>query len=221
MNMSLELLPASWYYLAAGLYVLALIPALWTAPWQRFQHPQTIHVFLGSCVALLLLWHITTTEFPGLNYHYIGATLLTLMFGWQLALLGFSLVYLGMMFNGSSEWQTLPLNILVMGLVPILTSQLIYWLVDRKLPNHFFVYLFLNAFFGAALALLVMIGVASGLLLLADTYTFPQLAHDYFPFLPLMMFPEAFITGMLTAILVVMTPGWVGSFDDRRYLHGK
>lgn len=221
MNLPLDLLPRDWYYLAIGLYVLVLVPALWSAPWERFRKPHTIHVFMGSCVGLLLLWHVTTTEFPGLNYHYLGATLLTLMFGWQLALLGFSLVYLGMLFNGSSDLLTLPLNILLSGLVPILVSQGIYRLVDRRLPNHFFIYLFLNAFFGAALALLVMIGVAAGLLLLAGSYPAEQLLQQYFPFLPLMMFPEAFITGMLTAIMVVMKPGWVGSFDDIRYLQGK
>ena len=180
-----------------------------------------MHVYLGTCVGLLFLWHITTTAFPGLNYHYIGATLLTLMFGWQLALVAFSLVYLGMFLNGSSDWQTLPLNILVTGLVPILTTQLIYRLVDRKLPNHFFVFIFLNAFFGAGLALLAMIAVASGILILGDVYNFTHLVKEYYPFIPLMIFPEGFITGMLISMMVAMAPNWVCSFDDARYLHGK
>jgi len=36
-----------------------------------------------------------------------------------------------------------------------------------------------------------------------------------------MFFPEAFITGMLTALLVVFYPRWVLTFDDARYLQGK
>jgi len=221
MNYPYGLLPISWHWIAALLYGLLLIPAVITAPWQRFQRPEMAHIFLGSCVALLFMWHITTTEFPGLNYHYIGATLLTLMFGWQLALLAFSLTFLGMMFNGSSDWQSLPMNILVMGLVPILVSQLIYRVVDSKLPNHFFVYVFLNAFFGAGIAMVAMIGVASGILILGDVYSFSQLASEYYPFIPLMVFPEGFITGMLITIMVAMTPNWVCTFDDLRYLSGK
>ena len=221
MNYPYGLLPDSWHWFAAVLYGLVLLPTLWTAPWKRFQRPETVHVFLGSCVGLLLMWHITTTQFPGLNYHYIGATLLTLMFGWELALIAFSLVFLGMRFNGPSDWQSLPMNILVMGLVPILVSHAIYRLVDGKLPIHFFIYVFLNAFFGAGIALVAMIGVASGILILGDVYSFSQLAHDYYPFIPLMVFPEGFITGMLISIMVAMTPNWVSTFDDLRYLSGK
>jgi uncharacterized membrane protein len=221
MNYPYGLLPESWHWIATVLFGLVLLPTLLTAPWKRFQRPETIHVFLGSCVGLLLMWHITTTQFPGLNYHYIGATLLTLMFGWQLALLAFSLVFIGMMMNGSSDWQSLPLNILVMGLVPILVSHAIYRLVDDKLPNHFFIYVFLNAFFGAGIALVAMIGVASGILILGEVYSFTQLAQDYYPFIPLMVFPEGFITGMLISIMVAMTPNWVSTFDDLRYLNGK
>jgi len=221
MNYPYGLLPDSWHWIAVVLYGLVLVPTLLTAPWKRFQRPETVHVFLGSCVGLLLMWHITTTQFPGLNYHYIGATLLTLRFGWQLALLAFSLVFLGMMLNGTSDWQSLPMNILVMGLVPILVSQVIYRLVDGKLPNHFFIYVFLNAFFGAGIALVAVIGVASGLLILGEVYSFDQLAQDYYPFIPLMVFPEGFITGMLISIMVAMAPTWVSTFDDLRYLSGK
>lgn len=221
MNYPYGLLSESWHWVATGLYLLVLVPALLTAPWPRFRYKETVHVFLGSCVGLLVLWHITTTTFPGLNYHYIGATLLTLMFGWQLALVAFSLVYLGMMLNGNSDWQTLPLNILITGLVPIMATQFIYRLVDRKLPNHFFVYIFLNAFFGAGLAVVVMISVASGILILGGVYSFHYLLQEYYPFIPLMVFPEGFITGMLISMMVAMTPSWVCTFDDARYLHGK
>lgn len=221
MNYPYGLLPDSWYWLAGFLYLIALFSALLTSPWQRFKRPESIHIFMGSCVALLVLWHITTTTFPGLNYHYLGATLLVLMFGWQLAFVAFSLVFLGMTFGGNSDWQSLPLNILLGGGVPIMISQVIFRLVDRYLPNHFMIYVFLNAFFGAAIALLCMILTASLILVLGDVYTYEYLQKEYFPFIPLMLFPEAFITGMLVSIIVAMTPGWMCTFDDERYLKGK
>ena len=49
-------------------------------------------------------------------------------------------------------------------------------------------------------------------------YHLDYLLKEYFPFLPLMMFPEAFITGMLTTLAVVFYPQWVLTFDDAKYL---
>ncbi|WP_455217494.1 energy-coupling factor ABC transporter permease [Kaarinaea lacus] len=221
MNYPYGLLPDNWYWLAGFIYLIVLAVVLKTSPWQRFKRPESIHIFMGSCVALLLLWHITTTTFPGLNYHYMGATLLVLMFGWQLAFLAFSLVFLGMTLDGNSDWQSMPLNILLGGGVPIMVSQIIFTLVDRYLPNHFMIYVFLNAFFGAALALLCMILCASLVLILGEVYSYEYLQKEYFPFIPLMLFPEAFITGMLVSIIVAMIPGWMSTFDDERYLKGK
>lgn len=221
MNIPYGMLADGWYLGAGFLYLLLLGFALRGAPWHRFRQHETHHVFFGAVVGLLVLWHITTTEFPGLNYHYIGATLLTLMFGWRLALVAFSLVYLGMMLNGESDWQALPLNVLLMGAVPISFSQGLFILVDRHLPNNFFVYLFLNAFFGAGLALVVMVLATTAVLVAGGAYPFAKLAAEFLPFIPLMAFPESFITGMLIAIMVVMVPSWVCSFDDLRYLSGK
>lgn len=222
MNYTYGLLPESWLWAATVLYGLVLLAAIVTTRWRDYlEQPARSHVLLGSSVALILMWQITTTNLPGLEYHYLGATLMTLMFGWQRALIVISLVLLGLIYNGSSDWQTYPINVLVMGLVPILTSYGIYRLVDRKLPNHVFIYIFLDGFFGAALAMAVATVVAALLLILGDVYTLKQLSYDYFPFLPLMMFPEAFITGMFTSILVAMCPGWITTFDDARYLKGK
>jgi uncharacterized membrane protein len=216
------LLPDAWLWLAAAVYGLALLAAIRTTRWRDYlEQPHKAHVLLGSSVALILLWQITATRLPGLEYHYLGATLMTLMFGWQRALLVISLVLLGLIYNGSSDWQTYPLNVLTMGLVPILTSYAIYRAVERYLPHHVFIYIFLNGFFGAALAMLAAVAAASLLLLLSGAYSFAQLSYDYFPFLPLMLFPEAFITGMFTSILVAMYPDWISTFDDARYLHGK
>jgi uncharacterized membrane protein len=222
MNYSYGLLPESWLWTSTVLYTIAMLTAIVTTRWRDYlEQPEKAHVLLGSTVALILMWKITTTHLPGLEYHYLGATLMTLMFGWQRALLVISLVLLGLIYNGDSDWQTYPINVLVMGLVPILTSYGVYRLVDRKLPNHVFVYIFLNGFFGAALAMATAETVAALLLIVGNVYTFDQLSYDFFPFLPLMMFPEAFITGMFTSILVAMYPGWITTFDDARYLKSK
>ena len=101
---------------------------------------------------------------PGLNFHLLGATAMTLMFGPQLALLGLSIVLTAVTLAGMTGWQGYGWNALVMGALPVAVSYGIYWLADRKLPNHLFVYIFLNAFFGGALAMAVT-GLGGTLLL--------------------------------------------------------
>ncbi|MFO8023663.1 energy-coupling factor ABC transporter permease [Thiohalophilus sp.] len=222
MNYPADMVAQSWLWPAGILYALILLVAIRQVRWREYlEQPHKAHVFLGSSVALILMWQITTTRLPGLEYHFLGASLMTLMFGWQRALIVISLVLLGLIYNGSSDWQTYPLNVLVMGLTPILISTAILRLAESRLPHHVFIYIFINGFFGAALAMAGAASLAAALLLIAGAYSPDRLAYDYFPYLPLMMFPEAFITGMFTSILVAMRPEWIETFDDARYIQGK
>lgn len=221
MNYPYGLLPDSWHWMASAIYIPALIYTLIHCPWRRIQNNNVMHAYLGSCVVLLLLWSIRSNVIPGLEYHYLGATLLSLMFGWQLAFIALSIVLTGLVINGGSDWQSYPLNALLMGLLPSMLSYIIYRVVDRYLPNHFFVYVFVNAFFGAALVLVLTLMLATLILMIGGVYAWSELTTQYIPFIPLMIFPEAFITGFLITVMVVMRPAWVYTFDDHRYLNGK
>lgn len=218
MNISPGMISHSWLIASLAGYLLVLIVVVLTAPWKRLLDNSLSHGYLGTCVLLLVLWHITTEELPGLNYHFLGVTLLTLMFRWQLAFIGINLIMVAMCLNGEGQWLTLPINALATGIVPILVSYGLYQVVDRKLPNHLFVYLFVNAFFGASLTMAVAVTLSALLLNAAGVYHLDYLLNNYFPFLPLMMFPESFITGMLMTLAVVFYPQWVLTFDDARYL---
>lgn len=221
MNIPNDLLAETWLWWAGGLYLVSWVIVLRTAPWKALLDNSQSHAFLGGCVLLLTLWSITATALPGLEFHYLGAMLMTLMFRWQLAFVALNLVLLGVVLSGGASWQTIPINGLTMGLIPVLVAYGIYRFSERALPNHFFVYVFVNAFFGAGVTLLVSILTTSTILMMADVYTFGQLTESYFPFLPLMVFPEAFITGFLITLLIAFLPGWVLTFDDALYLKGK
>jgi uncharacterized membrane protein len=54
-----------------------------------------LNVWLGTVVLLILVWSMKAGVKPGLNMHLLGATIFTLMFGRQLAVIGFSLVLAG------------------------------------------------------------------------------------------------------------------------------
>lgn len=218
MNIPHGMLTPAWVWGALAIYLLVWLIVLRTTPWQRLLDNSLSHAFFGTCVLLLVLWHITTRQLPGLNYHYLGVTLLTLMFRWQLAFIAVNLILLAMFFSGEGHWQTIPLNALTMGMVPILTSYSLFRLAESRLPNHLFIYIFVNAFFGAAATITVTVTVTALLLVVTGIYDMQYLLQDYFPFLPLMLFPESFITGMLTTLAVVFYPQWVLTFDDGKYL---
>lgn len=222
MNFSAGLLPMALYWVAGAIYLGILGYAIYSAPWRSFRlDPQRVHVFLGSCVGLLVLWQMHAGLRPGLGYHILGGTLFVLMFGWQLAFLGLSMVAFGSTLNGMGDFLSLPLNSLVMVGVPVGLSYAVYRLAVRFLPHNFFVYVLGNGFFCGALAMAATVAVSSLLLLGFSPYSFHKIASEYLALAPLMMFAEAFFTGMLATSLVLFRPEWVTTFDDRRYLSGK
>ena len=196
-----------------------LTAAVYTAPWNRLRENEQLHVFLGSCVALLILWSLKAGISPGLSFHLLGVTALTLMLGWQLAFVAVTLVVIGTTLNGAAGWFSASLNIMVMGALPILVTQALLVGVQRRLPHNLFVYVFLNAFMAAGVSMLVVILFAALLLIIGGVYSLASLGYDYLPFLPLISLPEAIINGMLVMVFVVYRPNWVVSFNDSMYLN--
>lgn len=204
-------------WLAAGLLALVMLRR---ASWAMLGNSVNLNIFLGATVAVLGLWLIKAGIKPGLNLHLLGATALTLMFRPLFALLSLALICAALvLWNG--EYAAYATNWLIMGAVPVGVSWGIYRLVDGKLPNHFFIYIFLNAFFGAALAIIVVGLVSTAYAALAGSYTLDYLLEEYLPYYLLMAWAEAFATGMMVTMMVVWRPEWIATFDDRRYLDGK
>ncbi len=211
-HLSLPWIASLW--LALGLVAWWLVRR---CAWHMLRDRDNLNVFLGAVVAVLVLWMIRTGIKPGLSFHLLGATALTLMFRPAFALLALALVTAALtLWDG--QYLAYPANLMLMGGVPVLVSWGIYRLVDRRLPNHMFIYIFLNAFFGAAAAVFA-VGLASTLLAAAlGVYGLDYLLREYLPYYLLMAWSEAFVTGMVMTLLVVYRPQWVATFDDRRYL---
>lgn len=203
-----------------GFVVLALV-WLWclrTAPWQRLADSGQLNVWLGAIVVLMLFWSMKAGVKPGLNLHLLGATVFTLMFGRQLAIIGLSIVMAAITFNGAAGWEAYALNVLIMAVYPCIATDVWLRIVERYLPPNIFIYTLGAGFFGAAIAV-VTTGLLSTLVLwLAGIYTADMLFNDYFPYFALLGFAEAWLNGAAITLMVVYYPHWVGSFDDRRYL---
>ena len=220
MNLVAANIPPHWLW---GLWLLAAALGLLIARragWRMLLDQANLNIFLAATVCVLGLWLIKTGIKPGLNFHLIGATALTLMFRPLFALFSLALLTAAIsIWHG--EYAAFPANWLIMGVVPVAVSWSIYTLVDRKLPNHLFIYIFINAFFGAALAAIAVGLAATGFIALSGVYPIDYLLEEYLPYFFLIAFSEAFITGMLITMMVIYKPEWVATFDDKRYLLDK
>lgn len=218
MNVSAQLLPSDWYLLAhAVLFVLGL----WifrSAPWSRLRDNVQSHVFLGTCVVLLVLWSVRPPSIGGLDFHLLGATAFTLMFGPRLAIAGLALVLGGLTIMGHVAPEAYSVNVLLLGVLPAIVSRAVLLGAERLLPRNIFVFIFVPAFFGAAVAMVAADLATIGLVAVLGSPEQMFLAAQMLPYCLFLGFAEATLTGMVVTLMVVYRPDWVGTFDDSRYL---
>jgi len=220
-NILIDHFSAIWQVLFWILFVIALTVATWRAPWHQLKETGSLNILLAMIVAVIVIWMLKAGFAPGLSVHLLGTTLLTLMFGWAFAILGIGVVLVAHTINDGGGWMALPLETLLLGTLPAMVSFSMYRLIDSRLPNNFFIYIFLVAFFGAALSAASAVFATSLAQIASGAYTPAQVWHDYTRYALLITFPEGFITGMMMTLFVAYRPEWVSTFDDSRYLNGK
>ena len=217
MDIPANLLPDSSLWIAAAVYVALLVTAGLTAPWDKLLDKEGSNIYFGAVAFIAVVWILRAGIEPGHNYHLLGATALCLMFGWQFALIAVSLVLVITTWQGPAGWETFAINALVMGAVPVLFTWTMLYACQRWLPHNFFIYIFINAFLTGALSMLLCGLAASAVLSMANDMP----TGSYLQVIPLLMFGEAFLNGMLMILLVAYKPRWVATFHDHWYLDGK
>lgn len=189
------------------------------APWERLRDGEQSHVFLGAIVAVAMLWSISSAVGALPRLHLLGATLMVLMFGPRLAIIGMTAaVALSAAVIGESL-SMVPVRALVGGVLPVAVSYLILRVCEELLPPNFFVYVFGAAFFGGAAAMGTAGAFAAVLL---DIYSPSALRPDV-PLTALLLMlglAEATLTGMLATLMAIYRPRWIETFSDERYLRG-
>jgi uncharacterized membrane protein len=212
------LLPAS-LWLGWLSYALVLLWALLRVPWvELFSDQRRQHLLFGTMLALFLLWLVRRDFASGLSFHFIGMTAVTLLLDWPLALLCGFAAQLGLLALGRLDWAALGVNGLLLVALPVAIAETFAVLVERRQPRNLFVYIFCCGFFPAALTALVCLLGGLGLLWHDGLYVMPPWLEDFIGYLWLVMFPEAFINGMLVTGLVVFYPDWLETFNRTRYL---
>jgi uncharacterized membrane protein len=220
-NLAASLFSTTWHGIMLLLSAAVAIDLFRRSPWARLVQGPTLNVMLGCAVVLTLVWSMKAGIKPGLDLHLLGAMVATLVLGPRLAIVALALALCGITLNGTIAWQAWPVNFIVTVVVPVLVATGLQRLVERWLPAHFFIFIFVTGFAGAALTVLVQGAVASSAMVLAGAYTADFLLSEYLPFFLLLGFAEAWISGAVVTLLVVYKPEWVLGFDDSRYLLNK
>lgn len=200
-------------------YLPLLCWALWRAPWiELCSDLRRQHLLGGTALALFLLWLVRRDFDSGLSYHFIGMTAVTLLLDWPLAVLVGLLAQLGLLALGRQDLAAMGVNGLLRVAIPVLVTEACAIWVERQQSRNLFIYIFCSGFFAAALATLLCIGVGFTWLWLDGLFPMPLWLEDFIGYLWLVIFPEAFINGMLVTALVVFYPDWLETFNRSRYL---
>ncbi len=214
-----ELLLPSSLWLGWLLYASVLGWALWRTPWlELFSDQRRQHLLFGTVLALFLLWLVRRDFASGLSFHFIGMTAVTLLLDWPLAILGGFAAQLGLLALGRLDLSALGVNGLLLVAIPVAITEFCALQVERRQPRNLFVYIFCCGFFPAALTALTCLLGGLGLLWHDGLYQMPPWLDDFLGYLWLVMFPEAFINGMVVTGLVVFYPDWLETFNRTRYL---
>lgn len=221
MNLPDNLLSEAWYLAAWAAWLPLFAFSLLRLDSRRFLDPVQSNLWFGMVVVLVLLWHLHAGVQPGLGLHFLGALVFVQCFGAAAAFIGLSLVLLGVLLNSNLGIFAFALNALFLVVLPVAFSLVWQRIIRGFLPPNFFVYIFIQSFFGALLSIVVVGVVLCVFLAIADVYPIDYLAEEYLPYFLLLGFAEAWISGMVLTLMVVYRPEWVASFQDARYLTDK
>ena len=217
--MTAPTLPTVFHVAAWGLSFLALVLAARQLPWFKLRgDSEAQHVLFAAILAICVLRFAVFDRIPGLHLHFLGAGIVCLMFGTAFALWVMALASLAAALSPAGVWLGVGPDYLACGLIPVLFLHAVRRQVERRLPGNPFVYVFLIAFFGAGLAVLLgqlfKAAMTAGLVDGAAR----DAAMGYVISAPLMVFGEAFLTGGALALMVAYRPQWVASFEDAHWL---
>lgn len=222
MNFSAEGFSLIWLISGFIFLVLAIVWSLLKAPWSKLtSDSESQHVFVGTTMVLVLAWLGEASISPGMGFHILLLTSVTLMFGPHFAIISGLLALVAVALIKDGDWFALGLSGSVIVILPILLVWFFTLLSYRFLEKHFFIFVLFNGFFVSAISTIIMLFTSAAVMYYAGVYSFGRLSYEFLPYIPLMVFPEAFMNGMIILSLIIMKPQWVSCFDDEIYLKGK
>ena len=209
-------LPSEWRWWGLLGAAAMLAWAVRRLPWHKVAGDAEAQRVFAIAIALVVLLRAPSTQSAmGIHLHFLGASIMALMFGARFALGGLAVVSAVSALLGRA-WLGWGWDFLAHDALPVAVTAGVGTLVSRRLPAHILVYILGNAFFAAGLAML-----ASVLAKAAMTHALGGQSLPYLVAAVPMAFGEAFLTGGTLALVVAYRPQWCATFDDARYLQGR
>lgn len=177
--------------------------------------PVSPHALGAVSVLIGLAWTFRTTLVGGPPLHWLVAPLAMFVLGprWAMVAVAGGAAFAAAV--DSIRWAELPAALLIDGWLPVAVAWAWLRLVERRLPAHLFVYLFLAVFAGTLLAVLAG-GALERLLYVAGAGRPP--ASEWWIALLILADGEAVTTGFVVTGLAIYRPEWLQTFDPDRYL---
>ncbi len=198
-----------------------LVLLLRRMPWEALFVPGRAELFVAALLTLLLIWSLRAQVVDGLALHLMGMAAVTLIFGWQLAILLAFLVTGMLGLFGVLPMAAVPLTVLLAGALPVAVTWGLLRLTETRFPPHMFIYLYGVAFLGGALSAAVTVLGTGVIHALFTELAWSEVYRDYVRYLPLLVLPESVVNGIVITAMVVLRPGWLATWSDERYLHGR
>ncbi|MBW8192408.1 energy-coupling factor ABC transporter permease [Neiella marina] len=210
----------TWSLVGIALWALLLYQLSPSWCLSQLRNSSTLSRNFATCIAALaVLWHLKIELIEGLALHFLLVTAVTLILGFRISCIATSSAMLLLAATNQITWQQLPEHWLI-HIFPIIVMSYLLLLISRKyLPRHLFVYIFVNAFLTAAVAIALSIGIQALWYNLTGQYSSDQINQYLLRMLPLMVFPEALLNGMLITVLAVYTPHNLCTYRDSEYLN--
>jgi uncharacterized membrane protein len=189
--------------------------------WDEFFVPGRLQQWLLAALALVAIWSLRVEAIEGLAMHFLGVAVVTLVFGWRLALFLMVLVLALLLLLGIEDLQTLPVTFWLKGVLPIVITMGLLRFCEVRMPPHLFIYLYGVGFLGGALSALLAMGGQATLYFFFTPVSWEAIFRDYLQYALLMVLPEGVLNGMIITALVLFRPEWVATYSDMRYLEGR
>ena len=197
-----------------SLVTLALVTALLFRPWKLLAGGTRLTPLLATLTLVPWLWAMPSLHKMPLQLQGSGACLVVLMLGWPLAVPVLCTVGVIAALISPMTWNS-ALDLTVwLGLIPATLALLMGAAVRRWIGPHPFVYVLGRAFLGTAVCVFVAGALAQwiGHRLPGIDDNLSLVAHW------LMAWGDAFMTGMLTVLMVAFKPDWLATWSDKLYL---
>ena len=188
--------------------------ALWLRPWRGLGAGGPPWPWLVAWAVMPLLWGLDRFAAVPVAQPMSGAVLLVLLAGWPLAVLALLPVAFVTVLAGHLGGIEGLHRLVWLGMVPATLALAVGGALRRWLPHHLFIYILGRGFFGTFLAC----ALAGEAAIAFDAAPIGAGVNDLLVARLLVAFGEAFLTGMLTAILVAFQPQWLATYADRLYL---